>query len=620
MRPKRKILKPIENKSGGIGVVSLATYTSPKIVEVRNQDWINYGEDNNYFGYLQDRINGSPTNNAIVNGISQMIFGQGLDSTEKLIKPDEWAEVQLLFDNDTVERLGNDLEAMGNCAIQVVYSIDRTRILECNHFPVETLRSGKCNEEGDIEFYYYSEDWTKVTRTNKPLAIPSFGTSSESEEILYIKPYKTGFYYYSPVSYQGCLQYCEIEEEVSNFHLNNILNGMAPSMLINFLNGTPTETEQREIERNIQNKFSGTSNSGKFILNFSDGANTASTITPIQLSDAHNQYQFLADEAMRKIMVGHRIISPMLLGIKDNSGFGNNADELQTATILMQNTVIKPVQNLLIKHFDKVLAFNENTIKVIFKDLQPLDASNELTITDKSNTIIDGINSLSPLVANKVLESMTPDEIRALVGLKSAIIPEVPTENLSAVDLSQFGEEIDLEKYELISSNAVNYENETDLDSQMHELNATHLASASTGVAKTKSKSEQDSDLYITRYRYSGNGSPEREFCKKMMSANKLYRKEDIENMSKITVNPGFGMSPEPDKPYDIFLWKGGGLLSEEFPNGTCKHFWTREMYRKIGSGKNTAAIPSTPAEVRKNGEIAPTNDNRAYQAPHDMK
>ena len=581
MIPKRKILKPIENKSGGIGVVSLATYTSPKIVEVRNQDWINYGEDNNYFGYLQDRINGSPTNNAIVNGISQMIFGQGLDSTEKLIKPDEWAEVQLLFDNDTVERLGNDLEAMGNCAIQVVYSIDRTRILECNHFPVETLRSGKCNEDGDIEFYYYSEEWSKVTRQKPPLAIPAFGTSKESEEILYIKPYKTGFYYYSPVSYQGCLQYCEIEEEVSNFHLNNILNGMAPSMLINFLNGVPTDDQQREIERNIQNKFSGTSNSGKFILNFSDGANTASTITPIQLSDAHNQYQFLADEAMRKIMVGHRIISPMLLGIKDNSGFGNNADELQTATILMQNTVIKPVQNLLIKHYYKILTYNKNSIKLYVKNLQPLTADNELTIEAK---------------------------------------PTDTNQNLSAVDLSQFGEEIDLEKYELISSNAVNYENETDLDSQMHELNATHLASASTGVAKTKSKSEQDSDLYITRYRYSGNQSPEREFCKKMMSANKLYRKEDIENMSKMNVNPGFGMSPEPDKPYDIFLWKGGGLLSEEFPNGTCKHFWTREMYRKIGSGKNTAAIPSTPAEVRKNGEIAPTNDNRAYQAPHDMK
>ena len=223
MRPKRKIIKPIESKNtGGIGIVQLATYTSPKVVEVRNQDWINYGEDNNYFGYLQDRINGSPTNNAIVNGISQMIFGQGLDSTEKLVKPDEYAQMMLLFDADTVERLANDLKAMGNCAIQVVYSIDRTKILECNHFPVETLRSGKCNEDGEVEFYYYADDWTKITRQNKPLPIPAFGTSSESEEILYIKPYKTGFYYYSPVDYQGAIQYAEIEEELSNFHLNKL--------------------------------------------------------------------------------------------------------------------------------------------------------------------------------------------------------------------------------------------------------------------------------------------------------------------------------------------------------------------------------------------------------------
>ena len=255
-----------------------------------------------------------------------------------------------------------------------------------------------------------------------------------------------------------------------------------------------------------------------------------------------------------------------------------------------------------------------------------MDANNELTVTEKSNTIIDGINSLSPLVANKVLESMTADEIRSLIGLKPSV-PQIesvePVESITQTlssDLSQYGEGIDLNQYELVSSEPVDYEKEDSLDEQMNRLNATYLASASTGTARTKSPSEQDSPLYITRYRYGGNPTPEREFCKKMMSANKLYRKEDIADMSQKTVNPGFGMSPNPDEPYDIFLWKGGGLLSEEFPNGTCKHFWIREMYRKIGSGKNTAAIPSSPADVRRSGEIAPTNDNRVYKAPHDMR
>ena len=94
-------------------------------------------------------------------------------------------------------------------------------------------------------------------------------------------------------------------------------------------------------------KFSGSSNAGKFILAFNDNAESAfASIEPVQLSDAHQQYQFLSEESTKKIMVAHRVVSPMLLGIKDQSGLGNNADELKTATLLMDNTVIRPFQTL----------------------------------------------------------------------------------------------------------------------------------------------------------------------------------------------------------------------------------------------------------------------------------
>jgi hypothetical protein len=621
MRKKAEVKQ--DKKSVGIGIVNLATYTSPQIVETRTQEWVGYGADNNYFGYIQDRINGSPTNNAIVNGISQMIFGQGLDATDKAIKPEDYSQAILLFDNDTVERLCYDLKAMGQCAVQVVYSIDRTRIVECNHFPVETLRSGKCNEEGEVEVFFYAEDWNKVNRQNKPLEIPAFGFGNEQEEILYIKPYKTGFYYYSPPDWQGGLQYCELEEEISNYHLNNIMNGLAPSMLINFNNGTPTEDEQRDIERSITQKFSGTSNAGRFILSFNDNNNYGATITPVQLSDAHNQYQFLSDESMRKIMVSHRVISPMLLGIKDNSGFGNNADELQTATILMQNTVIKPFQNLLIKEFNTILAYNNITLNLYFKTLQPLDANNDLTNTVAINPLVEKINALNDALATKVIENLTTEEIRSMIGLKSTLAPQetapIEPQTLSAVDLSEFGEEIDLEKYELIDSRAVDYEQEINLDAQL----SVHL---STGTAIPNASSIEDSAVYKVRYRYGGNGSPERSFCKQMMGANKIYRKEDINRMSTMTVNPGFGMSPNPNEPYDIFLWKGGGLLSEEFPNGTCKHFWIRETYAskdrksKVDIYSPNAEIVSPSKSISEAGFIPTVNDQRAYIAPHDMK
>lgn len=535
----KKIVQKVVNKNSGIGVVSLATYTSPKIVELKNQEWIEYGEDNNYFGYLQDRINGSPTNNAIVNGISQMIFGKGLDATDSLFKPEDYAQAMLLFDDDTVERLGNDLKAMGQCAIQVVYSIDRTRIIECNHFPIETLRSGKCNEDGDVEFYYYAEDWTKVNRQNKPTPIPAFGTSNSSEEILYIKPYKTGFYYYSPVDYQGGLQYCELEEEISNYHLNNIMNGLAPSMLINFNNGTPTEDEQREVERSIQAKFSGTSNAGRFILSFNDSNNYGATITPVQLSDAHNQYQFLSDESMRKIMVSHRVISPMLLGIKDTTGFGNNADELKTATILMDNTVIRPFQNLLIKGFNEILSFNNISLDLYFKTLQPLE-----------------FNDLSNATSVAQIEEET--------GQKNINqeVPQLDTE-LGKQILANLKGEKKKDNWMLVDIRPSN-ENCKKLNSQLKKLS---LASVIPSTANEDS--EQDNLLFKVRYEYVGNQTPEREFCQKMMSAGLLYRYEDLDKDA--TNNAGFGI--EGSSSYNLFLYKGGV---------NCKHWWMRKIFMQI--------------------------------------
>ena len=204
-----------------VRVVNLSSYTSPKVSEVRGKEWVSYGADNNYYQYLIDRYNGSPTNNAIINGISEMIYGRGLDATDSRRKPDQYAQMMSLFKKDCVRKLAYDLKLMGGCAMQIIYSKDRSKVAQVEHFPVETLRAEKANEDGDIEAYYYFKDWTKIKPSDSPLRIPAFGTSKESIEILFVKPYRAGFYYYSPVDYQGGLQYSELEEEISNYHLNN---------------------------------------------------------------------------------------------------------------------------------------------------------------------------------------------------------------------------------------------------------------------------------------------------------------------------------------------------------------------------------------------------------------
>ena len=568
-------------------VVNFSTYTSPKIVEEKNRDWVNYGEDNNYYQYLIDRYNGSATNNAIVNGISEMIYGRGLDATDSNRKPDEYAQMKSLFSKDCVRKLAYDLKLMGGAAMQVIYSKDHSRILQVEHFPVETLRAEKCNEDGDIEAYYYMPDWTKVKPSDKPLRIPAFGFSKEGVEILFVKPYRAGFTYYSPVDYQGGLQYAELEEEISNYHLNNIMNGLAPSMLINFNNGVPNEEERTMIEQRIYQKFSGSSNAGKFILAFNDSSESAASIEPVQLSDAHNQYQFLSDESMRKIMVAHRVVSPMLLGIKDNSGLGNNADELKTASILMDNTVIRPFQTLLLDAFEKVLGYNDVVLKLYFKTLQPLE------FTDLDNAI-------------------TKEQVEEETGVKMSKQEPNDTsdEHLDKIleALEEVGEEEDLDNWELIDERPVDYGQEEGLDKM--------LGLASTGRANPNASSEQDGEVEETffkvRYQYAPLTTKQnsREFCKKMVSAKKIYRKEDIERMGSQAVNAGFGLGGADT--YSIWLYKGGA---------NCHHFWMRKTYR-AKDVKPDATNPNAEVSVnkaRQEGFTPETNDPLVAKRPIDM-
>ena len=370
-----------KKEEGKIHIVRLGSYTRPEITEYYNEDFVAYGEDNDYFNYLIDRYNGSPTNNAAINGISEMIYGRGLDATDSEQNEADYKDMKELLKKNVVKKVCHDFKMMGQAAMQIIYTKDRSKIAQVEHIPVETLRAEKCNSKGEIEAYFYHSDWSDVKPSDKLMRIPAFGHSNQAIEILYIKPYRAGFKYYSPVDYQGGLQYAELEEEIANYHINNIQNGLSPSMLINFNNGTPDAEQRDMIENSIVEKFSGSSNAGRFILAFNDSKELAATIEPVQLSDAHQQYQFLSDESMRKVMVSHRIVSPMLVGIKDTSGLGNNAEELQTASVLMDNTVIRPMQVTILDEFEKILEYNGIELDIYFKTLQPLE------FTDLTNAI-----------------------------------------------------------------------------------------------------------------------------------------------------------------------------------------------------------------------------------------
>jgi len=571
-----------------ISFVNLSTYTSPQIVESKNKEWVEFGADNNFFQFLIDKANGSATSGACIIGVSQMIYGRGLDATDSSRKPESYARMISLFKKDVVRRLSYDLKLAGQCAMQVIYSKDKKTIEKIEHLPIETLRAEKVgSEDKKIQAYYYHPDWTNVKPSEKPLRLPSFGVSDTPQpiEILYVKPYEAGMYYYSTPDYVSGIQYSEIESEVSNFHLNNIKNGLAPSMLINFNNGIPDEEKQTLIENKIKQKYSGSSNSGNFILSFNDSKEAQADITPVQLSDAHNQYQFLSDEAQKKIMISHRIVSPMLLGIKDSTGFGNNAQELENASVLMQNIVISPFQDLLTDAFDKVLAFNGIALNLYFKTLQPLQF----------------------LDLDNVKDEETREEETGVKMSKG----DLSDEQFEEIENGLEGESID-DEWELVEKREYD-EKAEDIETWANRLvkeKKTALQKLAGFVKSAPNKeSKLDKSYYKIRYEYAEKYSSgkSRKFCKNMMSRTAkgvVYRKEDIAEASFSGVNKSFGHKGQN---YSLFRFKGGV---------NCGHFFNENLYRLksktekyISKGKEVNDIPSsyTPkGKEYKEAKIAP--------------
>ena len=402
----------MSKERSNLKIVSLSSYERPAVKEYSGKDYVEYGTNNDYFNDLVDRFLGSPTNARCINGISDMIYGRGLDAVDRNINRDSYIEMKKLIDEGELRKVVGDRKLLGQGCFKVLYNKNKTKVVAIKHHPMETLRAEK-TASGVIKAYYYHPDWKNKKTSDKPKRIPTFGNGEKGDttEVSVVRTYTSSFYYYSPCDYQSSLQYSQLEEEVSNYHLSNIENGLQPSLLINFNNGVPSEEVQGQIESKIASKFGGSSNSGKFILSFNEDKDTAANIDPVHLPDAHAQYEFLSEESREKIMLGHGIVSPILLGIKDNTGFGNNAEELKVASNLMDNIVIRPFQQNIIDALNKILAVNKIYLSLYFRTLQPIEFSDFENVENKSTREIEtGEKLSSQIISNEEIEAIFSQE------------------------------------------------------------------------------------------------------------------------------------------------------------------------------------------------------------------
>ena len=280
-----------------------------------------YGQDD-FFDAVVSAFNVSTTTSACVEGIADLIYGKGLYS-----KNAPFNEVlQKLIPQEETKRVAFDLKLFGNAAYQVYWNDEHTKVIKFYHVPVQFLRAEKLYGNPKIENYYYCHDWEDQRAVKNKKKIPTFGTSNEKCEILYIKNYFPGLYYYSLPDWVSAMQYSIAEGEISNLHINNITNGFLPAVMINFNNGVPAPEERETIEDLIQAKFTGTDNAGRFMLSFNDDPLTKPTIDVIQIDNLHEKYEYVAEYTQDRILVAHRVTSPLLFGIRTaNNGFSSQS-------------------------------------------------------------------------------------------------------------------------------------------------------------------------------------------------------------------------------------------------------------------------------------------------------
>lgn len=543
--------------SDNVHILSLSAYTTPVIQESKRDNWVEYGSDNNYYSFLIDRYTNSTTNSAIINNIARLVYGKGLSALDASKKPNEYAQMMALFSAEDVRKIIIDRKMLGQYAWQVHYNDKHDKILKAYHIPVNLLRAEKCNKDGEIEAYYYSDDWTDVKKY-APKRIPAYGFSKEKIEIVYFKPYSVGMKYYSYVDYQGALPYALLEEEIADYLINEVQNGFSGTKVVNFNNGVPTEEQQSMITSKVMNKLTG-SRGQKVIVAFNDNAESKTTVEDIPLNDAPEHYTYLSEECLRKIMLGHNVTSPLLFGVASSNGFSSNADELKNSSILFDNMVIRPMQEEILESIDKILAFNGISLKLYFRTLQPLE------FVDLEN-------------------AQTTEEVAEETGTDGTQLSKLDKE--IADSLIECGEEVG-KNWVLIDEFEVDYDQEDAIDLEIENANnqKQSLLSkvynfVSTGTANPRAKSEQDATVdgfkFITRYRYEGGiKDNSREFCKKMVAANKVYRKEDIIRMGSQVVNAGWGARGADE--YSVWLYKGGGA---------CHHKWIRQTFVAFEEGR----------------------------------
>ena len=373
----------------------------PVMLENKAGKYITYGAFNEYPYYLLDNYRRSSKHNAIVNGKVNYIVGGGWQPGEKMTV-EQQARYAKFFDglsehddlNDITEKLVLDLEIFNGFAVCVHWNKMGT-IAKMEHVPFEKIRVDKDERMFQVADWYDDAMVQLYPKIGDVEKIPAFDADNRiGKQLFYYRVYAAGVKSYPLPEYIGGNAWIEADVQVANFHNNNLRNNFWGGYLINFNNGIPTPEEQGDIERQIKRKFSGTDNAGRFVVTFNDDVSKAPTLEPLTPSDMDKQFEILNKAIQSEIFISHRVVNPMLFGVKTEGQLGGR-QELVEAYELFKATYV----NDRVRKVERMMNYLGSFNGVEGMELIPVEP-----ITER-------------LSEQALLTIMTPEELREKAGL-----------------------------------------------------------------------------------------------------------------------------------------------------------------------------------------------------------
>ena len=354
--------------------INMRNIDIPQPKEQKGYDWVLYGQHNQFPLDLLEYRNSSSLHDSIIESKTNLIAGAGFlfDITRELSNQfviDNWKLIPFWRKLDNIFWLvTRDQQTFGYSCFEVIYSMDRTRIVDMNWIDASRIASGKRDEFGNVDCYYYSENWSN-TKQYPPKEIEAYDPNADGvRQLVFIKREDNNMDYYSLPTYFSALRWIKADGLMAEYNLAAINNGFSPSIVFKFYK-KPSPEERRMNSEAIKAQHGGAKNAGKAIILYSDGKDLAPDIDTLDATNIDARLLQVADQIVQQIITAHRAFPP-LLGISTPGRLGLSQELLQSWEVF-NSMVIKPERKLILDSFKQVLVYN-GIARVDIEEIVPI--------------------------------------------------------------------------------------------------------------------------------------------------------------------------------------------------------------------------------------------------------